>query len=206
MYVIISFGNRRSILKNYKAPPPGFFGRDAVILAPDLIGCLLRRKVGGGFISGIIVETEAYTQDDPASHSFRGRTPRNRFMFERGGLVYVYLIYGVHNCFNVTSGVPGSGEAVLIRAAQPFEGIELMIANRRTEKLMNLCSGPGKLCQAFGIDRNHNGISLEDGEIQVLIHAGDSRPDISITKRIGITSGFDLKRRFVLNGSRWVSR
>ena len=206
MYVIISFGNRRRILENYTMPPAGFFSRDAVILAPDLIGCLLRRKVGGGFISGIIVETEAYTRDDPASHSFRGRTLRNRFMFERGGLAYVYLIYGVHNCFNVTSGIPGSGEAVLIRAAQPFEGIELMIANRRTEKLMNLCSGPGKLCQAFGIDRNHNGISLEDGEIQVLIHAGDSRPDITITKRIGITSGFDLKRRFVLNGSRWISQ
>ena len=205
MYVIISFGNRRSILRNYKAPPAGFFSRDAVILAPDLIDCLLRRKVRGGFISGIIVETEAYTQDDPASHSFRGPTLRNRFMFERGGLAYVYLVYGVHNCFNVTSGVPGSGEAVLIRAVEPLEGIELMIANRGTEKLMNLCSGPGKLSEAFGIDRNHNGISLEDGEIQVLVHAGDSRPDISITKRIGITSGFDLKRRFVLNGSRWIS-
>ena len=126
-------------------------------------------------------------------------------MFERGGLAYVYLIYGVHNCFNVTSGIPGSGEAVLIRAARPLEGIELMRTNRSTEKLGDLCSGPGKLCQAFGIDRSHNGISLTDGEIQVLVRTDDSRPDISITKRIGITSGSDLKRRFVLNGSRWIS-
>ncbi|RKZ08278.1 DNA-3-methyladenine glycosylase [Candidatus Fermentibacteria bacterium] len=206
MYVIISFGNRRSILRNYKAPPAGFFSRDAVIVAPDLIDCLLRRRVGGGFISGVIVETEAYTQDDSASHSFRGPTLRNRFMFERGGLAYVYLIYGVHNCFNVTTGVPGSGEAVLIRAAQPLEGIELMQANRGKEKLMNLCSGPGKLSEAFGIDRNHNGISLEGGEIQVLVHAGDSRPDVSVSKRVGISRGADLRRRFTLKESGWVSR
>lgn len=127
-------------------------------------------------------------------------------MFEKGGLVYVYLIYGVHNCFNVTSGIPGRGEAVLIRAAAPLEGIELMIANRRTEKTADLCSGPGKLCQAFGIDRRHNGISLVDGEIQLLVPLADRRPDISVTKRIGITRAADLRRRFAVKGSRWVSR
>ena len=127
-------------------------------------------------------------------------------MFERGGLAYVYLIYGVHNCFNVTSGITGTGEAVLIRAAAPLEGIELMCANRRTEKLVDLCSGPGKLCQAFGIDRRHNGISLIDGEIQVLVPSAGVRQEISVTKRIGITRAADLRRRFAVKGSRWVSR
>ncbi|NOQ23519.1 MAG: DNA-3-methyladenine glycosylase [Candidatus Aegiribacteria sp.] len=193
-------------MKNFATPPAGFFSRGAEILAPALIGCLLRRKVDGEFISGIIVETEAYTEDDPASHSFRGRTERNRPMFERGGLAYVYLIYGVHNCFNVTSGITGRGEAVLIRAAAPLEGIELMCANRRTEKPEYLCSGPGRLCQAFGIDRRHNGLSLLDGEIQLLVPLHDRRPEISTTKRIGITRGADRRRRFAVKGSRWVSR
>ncbi len=127
-------------------------------------------------------------------------------MFESGGLAYVYLIYGVHNCFNVTSGVSGIGEAVLIRAVQPLEGIDLMCENRGRNKLVDLCSGPGKLCQAFGIDRRHNGIPLVDGEIQVLIRTIGSRPDVSISKRVGISRGADLKRRFTLKGSRWVSR
>lgn len=126
-------------------------------------------------------------------------------MFERGGLAYVYLIYGVHNCFNVTSGIPGRGEAVLIRAVNPFEGIELMVENRGTEEPENLCSGPGKLCQAFGIDRRHNGISLLDGEIQVLVPIADEKLKISVTKRIGITKATNLRRRFSLRGSRWVS-
>lgn len=126
-------------------------------------------------------------------------------MFERGGLAYVYLIYGVHNCFNVTSGIPGRGEAVLIRAVNPFEGIELMIENRGTEEPEYLCSGPGKLCQAFGIDRRHNGISLLDGEIQVLVPIADEKLKISVTKRIGITKAANLRRRFARRGSRWVS-
>jgi DNA-3-methyladenine glycosylase len=166
----------------------------------------LRKKAGGGFISGVIVETEAYTEDDPASHSFGGRTERNHPMFERGGLVYVYLIYGVHNCFNVTSGIPGRGEAVLIRAVKPLEGLELMIGNRGTEEPEDLCSGPGKLCRSFGIDRRHNGISLLDGEIQLLVPIADEKLEVSVTKRIGITKAANLPRRFTLKGSRWVSR
>ena len=127
-------------------------------------------------------------------------------MFERAGLAYVYLIYGVHNCFNVTSGITGSGEAVLLRAVEPLEGIERMRQNRGTEKLLDLCSGPGKLCQAFGIDRRHNGISLVDGEIQVLVRTDGGKPDVCVTKRIGITRGADRRRRFTIKDSRWVSR
>ena len=186
-------------------PPAGFFSRGAEILAPDLIGCLLRKKADEGFISGVIVETEAYTGDDPASHSFRGRTVRNKPMFEKGGLAYVYLIYGVHNCFNVTSGIIGKGEAVLIRAVKPVEGIELMTANRGTEKHEDLCSGPGKLCQAFGIDRKHNGISLAGSEIQLFVPVVVKKLRISITERVGITRASSLKRRFLLKDSKWVS-
>ena len=128
-------------------------------------------------------------------------------MFERGGLAYVYLIYGVHNCFNVTSGIPGIGEAVLIRALEPFEGIELMKANRGTRNTGELCSGPGKICQAFGIDRRHSGSSLIDGDICLQVPVAPvERSSIRVTVRIGITSAADRQRRFVLSGSSWLSR
>jgi len=186
-------------------PPAGFFSRNAEVLAPVLIGCLLKRVDERGSISGLIVETEAYTQDDPASHSFRGITDRNRVMFERGGLAYVYLIYGIHNCFNVTSGNPGNGEAVLIRAVEPLQGIEIMISNRRSGTRENLCRGPGRLCQAFGITGKDNGVSLTDGDIRILIPATGGTPDIITTARIGITKAAWMKRRYSLRGSRWVS-
>jgi len=128
-------------------------------------------------------------------------------MFERGGLAYVYLIYGVHNCFNVTSGIPGIGEAVLIRAVEPLEGIELMKTNRGTQNTEELCNGPGKLCQAFEIDRRHNGSSLIDGNIRLQVPVIPvERSNIRVTGRIGIKRGVDRQRRFVLSGSRWISR
>ena len=193
-------------MKNFVPPAADFFSRGAETLAPSLLGCLLRKETGKGYISGLIVETEAYTGDDPASHSFRGRTERNSVMFERGGFVYVYLVYGVHNCFNITSGIEGRGEAVLIRAVRPFEGIELMKLNRGVMEKEYLCNGPGKLCQAFGIERRHNGTSLEDGEIRLYVPVTGGKPDISVTKRIGISRGVELRRRFTLRDSRWVSR
>jgi DNA-3-methyladenine glycosylase len=205
MYDIRSGQNRRRFRMDHIEAPAGFFDRSAEVLAPTLIGCILRREDERGSISGLIVETEAYTQDDPASHSFCGVTVRNRIMFEVAGLAYVYLIYGIHNCFNVTSGAPGKGEAVLIRAVEPLEGIEIMISNRGTDSLENLCSGPGKLCQAFGITREHNGVSLADGEIRILAPATLEKPDVIRTVRIGITKAAGKKRRFVLRGSRWVS-
>ncbi len=205
MYDIPASENRRNILKNFVPPATGFFSRGAEILAPALLGCLLRKETDEGFISGIVVETEAYTGDDPASHSFRGRTERNGVMFERGGLAYVYLVYGVHNCFNITSGIEGIGEAVLIRAVRPHEGIELMKLNRGVVEIRHLCNGPGKLCQAFGIDRRYNGKSLENGEIRLYVPVAPGEPDISVTGRIGISRGVELQRRFTLENSRWVS-
>ncbi len=205
MYDIQSLQNRRRILRNFSIPPVEFFSRSAEILAPELIGCLLTKRTCGRFVSGIIVETEAYTEDDPASHSFRGRTVRNRSMFKRGGFSYVYLIYGIHNCFNVTSGIRDSGEAVLIRAVKPAEGIDIMITNRSTDRLEDLCSGPGRLAQAFGIDREHDGLSLRGAEIQLLRPDTASKIDICVSTRIGIKKGVDLKRRFAHMKSRWVS-
>lgn len=192
-------------LIEYISPPEEFFLKDAVTLAPALLGCLLRRKTPDGLITGIIVETEAYTEDDPASHAFGGRTDRNWPMFEKGGMAYVYLIYGIHNCFNVTSGMESSGEAVLIRAIQPVEGIGLMEKNRMVSGITDLCSGPGKLCQALSIDRNLSGVSLMNGEIQIRIPRSTVELNIAITKRIGITKAAGLPRRFLISNSKWVS-
>lgn len=127
-------------------------------------------------------------------------------MFQGGGLAYVYLIYGVHNCFNVTSGPPGSGEAVLVRAVRPLEGMELMRRNRGVRGLKNLCSGPGKLCQAFGINRRHNGASLLDGEIKLLVPIKEESLDVAAGRRVGISRALELKRRFTLRDSDWLSR
>ncbi len=117
----------------------------------------------------------------------------------------MYLIYGIHNCFNVTSGMEGSGEAVLIRALQPVEGIELMKKNRMVRRMTNLCSGPGKLCQALFIDRNLNGVSLMHGKLQIQMPCFREALSIARTKRVGITKAAELPRRFLLRNSKWVS-
>lgn len=193
-------------MEDYLPPEEDFFQAPATELAPGLLGCLLRMESPGGLVSGIIVETEAYTRDDPASHSFRGRTRRNWPMFRGGGLAYVYLIYGIHNCFNVTSGPSGTGQAVLIRALRPLEGLGLMAENRGVSDPEELCSGPGKLCQALGIDRSLNGESLREGRIRVLAPGSGRRPDVSVGPRIGVRSGCDMMRRFCLRNSPWISR
>ena len=120
-------------------------------------------------------------------------------------MAYVYLSYGIHNCFNVTSGLEGRGEAVLIRALQPVEGIGFMEKNRMVRGMTDLCSGPGKLCQALSIDRNLSGVSLMNGDIQIQIPRSTVEFNIAITKRIGITKAADLPRRFLINNSKWAS-
>ncbi len=192
-------------MNGYVLPPEEFFLKDAVTLAPALLGCILRRDTPNGLITGIIVETESYTEDDPASHAFGGRTDRNWPMFEKGGIAYVYLIYGIHNCFNVTSGMKGRGEAVLIRALQPVEGIGIMKKNRMVRGMTDLCSGPGKLCQALSIDRSLSGVSLMNGEIQIQIPCFREELGIVRTVRIGVTKAADLPRRFLISNSKWVS-
>jgi DNA-3-methyladenine glycosylase len=155
-----------------RALPRDFYRRDVVAVARELLGAILIKKSAEGTASGVIVETEAYAgHDDAASHSFKLRTPppghRTRVMFGDGGYAYVYFIYGAHNCFNVTANLPGKPEAVLIRALEPAEGIELMRA-RRNARAGNLCGGPGKLCQALGITRSDYGRDLCGDELFIL--------------------------------------
>ena len=178
-----------------------FFNQPTVDLAKALLG----KQLVFGDLRGIIVETEAYLyKDDPGCHASRGLTPRNAPMFGPAGYTYVYLIYGMYHCLNIVGGKTGQGEAVLIRALEPVQGIEIMQKRRKTLKIKNLCSGPGKLTQAFGITLKHNNLSLFDSEICVL----DSRlkPEICTSTRIGLTIGKELELRFFVKGSEFVSR
>ena len=174
-----------------------YFDDDVVAVAKRLIGAQF--LVDG--IGGTIVETEAYTQDEPASHSFRGPTPRNRPMFNAPGTVYVYRIYGMHWCVNF---VCHPGSAVLIRALVPTEGIEEMIGRRGLSDLRKLCAGPGRLTQALGIALSHNDRPLSDTPFS-LIPASVEGP-VFAGPRIGITKAVDLPWRFGLPDSRYLSK
>lgn len=190
----------------WEKPPVSFFAHDALSLAEHLLGCLLVNSTKRGRRSGVIVETEAYTEDEPSCHAWSGPTDRNQPMFERGGLAYVYLSYGIHRCFNVCSGSQGKGEAVLVRALEPFEGLGMMREARRRESLSALCSGPGKLCQAMGIELSHSGASLIRSSLQVLAPRERLVDGIGRSVRIGITKAADLPYRFYVEGSPFLSR
>lgn len=194
----------------HKRLPKSFFRRPPRRVARELIGKILVRKIPGGILAARIVETEAYLdRTDPASHSYRGRTPRNDVMFRDGGLLYVYFTYGMHFCCNVVTETEGRGSAVLLRAAEPLEGIEFMARNRGflPTDLESLCSGPAKLCQAFGIRRPENGIDLAVGEIWI---AEDERPveppRVVRSPRVGIRHGREHLWRYSAAGNRFVSK
>ena len=138
-----------------------FFRQDTVELARKLLGCLLVHRTTDGVAGGMIVETEAYVGAvDKACHAYRNRSERTEIMYHDGGYAYVYFIYGMHHCFNVVTGPQGEGNAVLIRALEPVLGLDLMQRRRNTKTLQNLCSGPGKVCQAMGITKNEYGTDL----------------------------------------------
>ena len=166
------------------------------------------RKVGDGtLLTARIVEAEAYQEDDPASHSFRGRSNRTEVMFGPPGHAYVYFTYGMHHCMNVVTGSTGEGSAVLLRAAEPLEGLEEMARRRGTNDPRALCSGPGRLCQALGIDRAENGLDLVRGRLLWLLEGAPVAPStISVGPRVGITSGTERPWRFSVQGDRFVSR
>ena len=184
-----------------------FCDRPAELVAPDLLGATL--LVEG--VGGIVVETEAYAPDDPASHSFRGPTARNAAMFGPPARAYVYRSYGIHWCFNV---VCAPGSAVLVRALQPGAGVELMMARRGTRVPHALASGPGKLCQALAIDLAHDGLPLDglspegqsSGAGPITLRPAPARPDIVVGPRIGITRATDRPWRFGIRGSAHLSR
>ena len=164
-----------------------FFARDATVVAPEL----LNKLFVVGACSGRIVEVEAYTSDDPAAHTYCGPTPRNEVMFGPAGRLYVYFSYGMHHCVNIVTGAPGDGQAVLLRAVVPVTGIELMRERRGHPPDRRLCDGPGKLTQAFGIDRSFNGrpVELHDDGVEP-----PARPLVG--PRIGIRKAVDWPRRF----------
>ena len=163
--------------------------------APDVAPALLNKLLVHGDCIGRIVEVEAYREDDPASHTFRGRTARNAVMFGPAGHMYVYFTYGMHFCANVVTGPDGVGSAVLLRAVEPLAGIELMSARRGGSP--RLADGPAKLCQAFGIGRDHNGADLLSGDRVGLYDDGVPPPaNPRIGPRIGITRAVDVPWRW----------
>lgn len=191
----------------FRKLPKEFYLRSAVIVAKELIGKYIFRVIGSKLLSGIIVETEAYTgRNDPAAHSYKGKTPRNAVMFGEGGAAYVYFTYGNHFCFNAVTCREGTPSAVLIRAAEPVDGVELMKKNRGTGDLYNLASGPGKLTCAFMIDRSLNGASLQGNEIYIAGKVSGSRKiEIMKSKRIGISKNTEKLYRFFEKNSMFVS-
>ena len=182
------------------------FQKDTVSVAKELLGMYLVHKSNEGMTVGKIVETEAYLQNDPGSHSHKGMTKRNAQMFGKAGTAYVYLIYGVYHCFNVVTNKEGGGEAVLIRALEPVKGIALMKKRRKTDNEKNLCNGPGKLVIAMGVTKEHNGTNLLSGSLSLLPRKTNDRFEICTSTRIGISVGKELPYRFFIQKNPFISK
>jgi DNA-3-methyladenine glycosylase len=177
-----------------------FFARSVHDVAPELIGATL--LVDG--VGGTIVEVEAYDHEDPAAHGYRGRTERNASMFGPPGHAYVYRSYGVHWCLNLVCEEEGSASAVLLRALEPEQGVDAMRDRRRVDDPRLLAAGPGRLCQALGVTRDHDGLPLDRPPFE--LHARASEVQVVTGPRIGITQAADRPWRYCLSGSRFVSR
>lgn len=180
--------------------------RHSTVVAPALLGSVLHGPNG----SGRIVEVEAYGgADDPASHAARGVTPRTKPMFGPAGVLYVYLIYGMHHCANVVTGPEDDGQAVLIRAIEPFGDTTAIHAARpKVRRTVDLTNGPGKLCNALGIDRSHDGLDLQDASAPVRLELFDalSGSEIVQSTRIGLSVANDTPWRWYVRGNPWVSK
>lgn len=198
-------------------PPRSFFERESTALTRDLVGCLLlrvmRKETPGGdelaILGGRIVEAEAYLgEHDPAAHAARGRTAATEVMYREGGHAYVYKIYGMHYCLNAVAEPEGTPGCVLIRALEPLLGVETMLLNRKLdpEKMKDLCSGPGKLCQALGIDTKLNGADLTAGPLLIMRLSEPPPLALASGPRVGITKAADWPLRFWVEGSPWVSK
>ena len=183
--------------------PAEFYARPVLEVARDLIGC----TVSHAGAAGVIVETEAYHETEPASHAFAGLTARTKTLFGPPGRAYVYRSYGVHALLNAVCEPPGVGSGVLIRALEPIRGLPAMRARRGVASDVELCSGPGKLTQALGITLAHNGGSLTRGPVRIGSRAESwLAPRVVTGTRVGITRAVDLRWRFSARGNRHVSR
>ncbi|MBN1397437.1 MAG: DNA-3-methyladenine glycosylase [Bacteroidetes bacterium] len=201
-----------------KPLPRSFYLQPTVRAARKLLGKYFIRRTGKYILAAKIVEVEAYQYNDPASHSFHGKTIRNSVMFRKGGHLYVYFTYGMHFCANVVTGKEGIGEAVLIRAVEPLTGIDIMTKRRFAglctagksvldhKSLIGITNGPAKFCQAFGITKKENGLDLLNSKI--IITEGEFIQPKLICKssRIGIKSGLEKQWRFFIRGNPWVSK
>jgi DNA-3-methyladenine glycosylase len=190
-----------------------FYCRDLLTVAKELLGKVLVKKNLENLLAVKIVEVEAYDGEiDKAAHSYGGKTKRNKVMFNEGGYFYVYLTYGVHHCCNIVTGVEDKGTAVLIRAVEPLKGLDVMIKNRFGRKLINdkeiinLTSGPGKVCKALGINKNHSSIDLTGDKIFLFDQPKVRASEIGISKRIGITRSTNYPWRFYIKENQFLSR
>ena len=175
-------------------------------VAPRLLGCELIRTIDNEAVRVRIVETEAYDQNDVASHSYKGKTARTDVMFGPPGHLYVYFTYGLHYCCNIVVGPKGYGSAVLIRAVEPMQGLDVIKARRPKATDLNLTNGPAKLCQGLAIDRRLNGHDLARPPLQLLVRPKLAAADIIQTTRIGISRAKDTKWRFYLANNHYVSK
>ncbi len=183
-----------------------FYTRDTVMVAKELLGKNLIRKYNGEELVCKIVETEAYYgRNDPASHAAGGPTARSAVMFGPPGRAYVYFNYGVHHLFNIVTEPDGQAGAVLIRALEPLDGVEIMMKNRPVDKVVNLTNGPGKLCQALGITLEENGQALF-GEDLFICNGVGADFDIAAAPRIGISAGREELYRFYIKNNLYISR
>jgi DNA-3-methyladenine glycosylase len=177
-----------------------FLDRSVHVVARELIGC----RLAVGETAGVIVETEAYEASDPACHAYIGKTARNEVLFGPPGHAYVYLSYGIHSLLNFVTEPEGTASAVLIRALEPTGGIDLMRERRGRNDLEGLCSGPGKLAEALGVDLSLNGADLLEPPFE--LSEATRRGEIVTSERIGITKAAELPWRYSAAGSRYVSR
>ena len=183
-----------------------FYLNDPLFVARNLIGKVLVKNNLNGLVTSMIVETEAYlSEGDLSSHSAKGISNRNKAMFETGGCLYVYKIFGLHHCVNIVTEPKGIGSAVLLRAAEPISGLEIMMKNRGTDEIKKLCRGPGSLAQAYNFNLTDNFKNLFSHQLYIQNFQNIMIDSIKITNRIGITKSADLLYRFFLMDSKYVS-
>ncbi len=185
--------------------PRSFYLRPTLQVAPDLLGKYIVRVLPDHTLIGKIVEVEAYLHNDPACHAYKGKTKRNEVMFQQGGKLYVYFTYGMHYCANVVTEEEGIGSAVLIRGIEPISGIQFM-EQKRGLTGFNLTNGPAKICQAFALERNENGMDLLGNEIYITEGESVKIRQIEASTRIGISIGTEKLWRFFIKDNPWVSK